>query len=133
MNIEDFFNDPNGPAYQKEEKRVGPPLDYIAEKLRNSIESHHEVLRITRECILIDLPREPCYSDESEISIKEECLEFNAMYGFHNAVIAFLALYNMLGSAAEADYTERLSKIKKNDLDKWLDFVEREGSINGQA
>lgn len=133
MKIEDFFKDPNGPAYQKEEKRSGPPLDYIAEKLRYSVESHHEVLRIVRECIRIELPTEPCYSKESGISIKEECLEFNAMYGFHNAIIAFLALYNMLGSAQAPDYTEKLSRTKKEELDKWLDFVEREGSINGQT
>jgi hypothetical protein len=33
----DLFSDPNGPAYQKTETRTGPPLEYVAEKLRSCL------------------------------------------------------------------------------------------------
>ena len=32
--IDDWFQEPNADAYIKTEERTGPPLDYIAEKMR---------------------------------------------------------------------------------------------------
>jgi hypothetical protein len=40
----EFIPDPNGSAYTKKETRVGPPLDYVAEKMRFALESLHELI-----------------------------------------------------------------------------------------
>jgi len=42
---EDIVGDSNGPAHQTTEERHGPPLEYVAEKARHSLEHLHDVLR----------------------------------------------------------------------------------------
>ena len=68
-NFDDLFRDTNGPAYQKEQKRFGPPLEYVGEKLRNSVESWHEVLQNVSENIADDL-------SSGRLSIKKVNLKF---------------------------------------------------------
>ena len=42
------FLDPNGGAYECEETRTGPPLEYVAEKLRRTLEALHDELHADR-------------------------------------------------------------------------------------
>jgi len=36
-----IFTGPNASAYERTEMRYGPPLEYVAEKLRNAVEELH--------------------------------------------------------------------------------------------
>ena len=54
--LDDLFGDPNGPAYQKREERVGPPLSYVGEKLGNSLRAVHELARGLHGVSSSDLP-----------------------------------------------------------------------------
>lgn len=121
-NFDDLFCDTNGPAYQKEQKRFGPPLEYVGEKLRNSVESWHEVLQNVSENIADDL-------SSGRLSVKKDLLLSPAHYGFYNALIAFLALHNMLGSAQSPSLVSEHASKSKDEFKLWLDFIEREGSI----
>lgn len=120
--FDEIFRDTNGPAYQKEEKRFGPPLEYVGEKLRNSVESWHEVVQNVLEYIPEDL-------STGRLSIKKDLLLSPAHYGFYNALVAFLALHNMLGSANSPSLVNEHASKSKDDFKLWLDFIEREGSV----
>lgn len=129
---DDLMKDTNGPAYKKEEKRVGPPLEYVGEKIRKALESEHALLRNIIECVPDNLPLAPCYQEGAPISIKHDCLESLAHYSFHNLLIAFAALYNMLSSVGESGDVERFLKMGKEEFARWLNLIEREGSVVGR-
>ena len=44
--IDDLFSPPNGPAYERQETPMGPPLEYVAEKLRSAVEASYNMCRI---------------------------------------------------------------------------------------
>ena len=131
MDPDDFMRSTNGSAYTNREERTGPPLDYIGEKTRKATESAHEVIKGIEACVPDDLPLPAGYKEHTPFKAKEALLLSPAHYGFHNAVIAFLALNNMLGAAQSLEDVKRLARMDTEEFCKWLDFVEREGSVLG--
>ncbi len=107
---EDLFRDPNDGAYVREQLRTGPPLEYVCEKTRRTLESLHAVLR--------ELPGDSVR--QSEI-----------FHAFVNALTAHLALNNMLALANEPDARERLLRMSRERFQDWLDRVDRGGSVCG--
>ena len=51
-----YFADPNGPAYRTSEHRSGPPLDYVAEKLRNALFELHAAVQASGRARAASLP-----------------------------------------------------------------------------
>lgn len=47
--LDDLFREPNGPAHQARQTRVGPPLEYVAEKLAATLGDLHRALAATWE------------------------------------------------------------------------------------
>jgi hypothetical protein len=43
FDLDEILGDSNAGAYQRVEERTGPPLEYVAEKSRNTIEAIHTV------------------------------------------------------------------------------------------
>jgi hypothetical protein len=103
----DLFSDPNGPAYQKTETRTGPPLDYVAEKLRSCL------------CDLHGLNR--------RVEIDE--VRDDVAPAFYHAAVAYLALYNMLALADPRSFIERLLAMSREEFDDWLDGIQLGGSV----
>src|SRR6266404_8623895 len=89
---------PNGPlGYTHTETRSGPPLTYVAEKLRASIEFLHSLRCQATIDVPDDLPcperhlvRRPSYNPKQG-SVLNPCHT-----AFRYAVISYLALNNML-------------------------------------
>lgn len=46
--LEGLFSEPDGPAYAKREERVGPPLEYVREKIGNSLRTLHDLAHNAR-------------------------------------------------------------------------------------
>jgi hypothetical protein len=44
LNPDDWFREPNDGAYETTKERTGPPLDYVAEKLRSSLKACHKLV-----------------------------------------------------------------------------------------
>lgn len=121
--IDDLFSDPNGPAYEAEEKRIGVPLDYIAEKLRSCLESLHSGIRGSPA---VFSPRQPGSGDDGNIALAANRGAF--MY----AIVTFLALHNMLGIAKDpSDLADRLVDYTRTEFRDWLDQIEQGGSLVG--
>jgi hypothetical protein len=106
MDVEDLFTDPNGPAYQKLENRQGPPLAYVAEKLRHCLESVHLAAR---------RPEDTGHADSA----------------FRYGLTSYLALMNLLGLANDLDLSDRLLAMETDAFSGWLDRVTEEGSVTG--
>jgi hypothetical protein len=56
MELPDGLTEPNAGAYTKTETREGPPLDYVAEKLRTSLEVLHTLYHAAERALPHDLP-----------------------------------------------------------------------------
>ncbi len=112
---EDGLPDANGPAYQKTERRTGPPLDYVAEKMRSCIEQLHASIQTLRE------------HEQS----KKDGLSESVRSAFRYAVISYLALMNMLGVANNQSIFDRLLAMSPEDLREWIDRIHIEGSVIG--
>jgi len=104
---DDEFWGPNAGAYELTETRSGPPLDYVAEKLRRALEELHGWLS--------GAGRE----------------EGSAQHGFYNGLVAYLALKNFLGLVRDPKLVERLAGYSRDDFSDWLDRVDAEGSVRG--
>ena len=107
---DDLFRPPNDDAYIKQEVRSGPPLDYVAEKTRRTLESLHDALRRPDP----DPPR--------------GCQLRSA---FHTALIAHLALNNMLALVNDTGAEDRLLQMSHEQFGDWLDRVAQGGSVSG--
>ena len=110
--IDDLFTDPNAGAYEVEETRVGPPLTYVGEKLRYSLECTHRAVRALQA------------SPEGEA-------QRNADAAFRYGLTAYLGLYNMLGMILDHRKLDALLALDEDGLEEWLDTVQREGSVSG--
>ena len=125
-----YFQDPNGPAYRKQETRSGPPFDYVGEKLRNALFELHGLLktaqRVRRTFSSTGAERLP-QSARDDL----DAVEHSAGHAFAYQVTAFLALHNMLGATGAPDHLGRLRAVSPDDFERWLDFIEREGSVLG--
>lgn len=122
VNIDDiddaFPGPPNAGAYEKQEQRSGPPLTYVAEKFRHSLEGLHRAIRTMRVALKGDTAR----ADQTV---------FQARYAFYSAVVGYLALHNMLALASEHDISERLLRYSEDDFADWLNRIDTEGSVTG--
>lgn len=107
--IDDLFREPNGPAYEAREVRIGPPLGYVGEKLANSLRSIHAAHASAPE--------------NYEVTAQLRS-------AFHYALVAFLALHNML-ALADLDREPQLLTLSADDFSDWLVSIEREGSVTG--
>jgi hypothetical protein len=106
----EVVGDSNAGAYQKTEQRVGPPLDYVAEKLRGAVEQIHAV--------------------HARLG-SGDAARAAAQAAFHYALVAYLALNNMLTLAGDHQVVTRLLAMPGDELDRWLDAVDSEGSVTG--
>ena len=105
----DIVGDSNAGAYQRVEERTGPPLSYVSEKLRGALEQiHHSYGRLGDD----DAAR-------------------SAQAAFRYALVAYLALNNMLALAGDHGLPLRLLGVSSAELDRWLDAVDAEGSVTG--
>lgn len=121
----------NGPAFQKKEERYGPPLDYVGEKLRSAVVAAHENLYNVKNYVPTNLKREPEFTEQAPENIKNDILLSAASSTLYYTLIAYLALHNMLGAATAKTFFESVTNKNREELKKWLDLIEREGSVNG--
>lgn len=110
--IDDLFTDPNAGAYEVEETRVGPPLAYVGDKLRCSMEHAHRAARLMRT------------SPEREAHQEADA-------AFRYGLTAYLGLYNMLGLILDHRKLDALLELDEDAFEGWLDTVRREGSVGG--
>ncbi|MBK1735822.1 hypothetical protein CKO15_11145 [Halorhodospira abdelmalekii] len=132
MNFDDVMKSTNGPAYEKEEIRNGPPLEYVGEKLKSSLEQQHELLNNINACVPDGLPLPPEYSEDCPLSVKPDFLVSPAFASFYYQIIAFAALFNMLGSVSSSTEVQRLAEMPRSEFRKWLNIIEGEGSVSGK-
>ena len=136
MSLDDDFDweailgDSNGPAYQKTEERHGPPLEYVAEKARHSLEHLHEVLRLTEEHARGGLSR-PEAPNGTAVSPMHGSLLTSTRAAFHYGLVAYLALENMLNLANDHNLVDRLLHMSTTEFRSWLEAVGAEGSVTG--
>jgi hypothetical protein len=128
--LDETPGDPNSDAYQKTETRTGPPLDYVAEKLRSSLEMLHATVRCIREIVPDDLPLPPGFKEFPD-SVKQNWLVSPAWSAFRHGITAFCALQNMLALADDQEMFERLLGYSTEQFRDWLDNIEREGLVRG--
>jgi len=127
--FDDLFTDPNGPAYQKTEERTGLPLSYVAEKIRHSLESLHQ-LNVAIEKVPDDIPA-PGKWVEATPSLKEAYLRSPVQHAFHYGLVGYLALFNLLALANDHNLAKRLLKMSRDDFSEWLERIAAEGSVTG--
>ena len=121
LNPDDWFRGSNDEAYEKIEERTGVPLDYVAEKLRKSVEASHQVLAAVRR-----VDQEPPKGEEPEISLR-----LHASLAFQYGITSYLALMNMLALANDSDVFERLAHYSKEEFKDWLERIHQQGSVTG--
>jgi hypothetical protein len=109
-NLNNLITDHNGGAYEKEETRVGLPLDYVASKQRQSLENIH-------------------YIEKQFRSNKDDY--FFMHYAFSSGIKAFLALYNMLALTNDNQLYDRLLAYTDDEFEGWLNNIEKHGCVNG--
>jgi hypothetical protein len=104
----------SGPAYTETETRTGPPLRYVAEKLRRSLES----LQPLHGNLVSD---DPLQAD----------LHGSCRSAFRNALTAHLALWRRLELKDDEKIVDWLLHLSSEDFGRWLDMTERNGSVSG--
>lgn len=120
--IDDLFRDPNAGAYEVEETRAGPPLDYVGGKLRDALEYSHRLVRGMRH---------PPGLPTARAGLDMDALRRDAEATFRYALTSYLALYNMLGLISDHRKVDALLELDGDALEGWLDMVQREGSVRG--
>ena len=130
MHPDDSFRPPNDNAYETNEVRTGPPLAYVAEKSRHTLEALHSLIRDIRHRMPQDwLVAAP--SSGPPVSIREEYLLPAALHAFRSAVVGYLALNNMLALANDNDLDDRLLAYSRDEFKAWLDRIDQAGSVTG--
>lgn len=99
----------NGPAYTIQQAREGVPLSYVGGKLANAIEELNSHAR-----------RHPEQRD-------------GLLAAMHYSLVAYLGLHNMLAKANDRTLAPRILSASREELDRWLALVEREGDVQGLA
>jgi len=117
-NLEDMFRPPNDEAYEKDEIRTGPPLDYVAEKLRRSLELTHYLIHSLNNL-------------EGPSQSALDPLLYQTSGAFQYQLTSYLALKNMLALANEKDFFERLEFLSNEDFKEWFDRIDQQGSVTG--
>jgi hypothetical protein len=106
---DDFPLDANGPAYTSRQERDGVPLAYVGEKLGRAIEELH---------------RYAANHPDQRGALQ------HTMYFL---LVAHLGLHNMLAKTADRTLPLRLLGGSRDQLDAWLELIEREGDVQGLA
>jgi len=122
---DDLIRPPNDNAYEAKEVRTGPPLDYVAEKLGRSLETLHSLIREIQRRVPGDL------LVDNRASVRDEYLLPTARYGFHCALVAYLALKNMLALANDSDLDDKLLAYSGDEFKEWLGRIGQAGSVTG--
>jgi hypothetical protein len=127
---DDFFRPPNDNAYEADELRTGPPLDYVAEKFRHNLEALHRLIydiqnRVPKDLTMGQPPGEPA------VSVRDELLLPSAHYAFRSAIVGYLALKNMLALANDNSLSDRLLSYSREEFKDWLDRIDQGGSVTG--
>ena len=117
QDAEHWFRDPNDGAYEKTEERTGPPLEYVAEKLRRNLEVTHNILAALKS--------------PSDTESESSNLSFQAATAFRSSLIAYLALQNLLALIDEGKLFDRVEAYSRQDFSEWLDRIDRQGSLTG--
>jgi hypothetical protein len=114
---EELFRSPNGGAYEKQELRTGPPLDYVAEKYRSSLEMTHYLLgTVNNSDIKNDLK-------DTLLSQIRGALRYQ--------LTGYLALKNMLAVVSNEGIFQRIEHYSREDFSDWLNGVDQQGSVQG--
>lgn len=127
---DDFVRLPNDDAYETNEVRTGPPLAYVAEKVRHTLEALHSLIHEIRDRVPQDL-LVVAPSSGPPVSIKEEYLLPAALHAFRSAIVGHLALNNMLALANDNDLDDRLLAYSRDEFKEWLDRIDQAGSVTG--
>jgi len=110
LDLDAILGDSNAGAYQRVEERTGPPLAYVAEKSRGALEQIHAV--------------------HAQLDAGSRA-RGAAQAAFHYGLVAYLALNNMLTLAGDHAVVTRLLAMPREELERWLDAVDAEGSVTG--
>jgi hypothetical protein len=110
-NPDDLFRGPNDNGYEKGQMRVGPPLEYVAEKIRHGLEATHQLLADLRQ------------------GNDRETLLFSARFAFHSQLTGYLALNNLLALASDHALAQRLEGYSRQEFTEWSDRIEQQGSV----
>jgi hypothetical protein len=109
MQEDDFPMDANGPAFTSAQVRQGVPLSYVGEKLARAIEELHRYASTHPE-------------------------QHQELYGpMYFLLVAHLGLHNMLAKASDRTLPTRLLQGSREELERWLELIERDGDIAGLA
>jgi hypothetical protein len=127
MNTPEPLRDPNDGAFIETETRTGPPLNYVAEKLRSCLEELHATYNLSRRDLPDDLPRPR--GAPSNYSTKDDSVLSPCFGAFNSALVSYLALNNILALANDRDIEHRLLDMSREDFKRWLDDIDREGSV----
>ena len=120
---DDFLRPPNDNAYESDELRTGPPLDYVAEKFRHCLEGLHG----TVDEIERGSGKESAMTEADE----NDLVGFQAKYAFQSAIVGYLALKNMLALASDNNLSSRLLSYSREEFKDWLDRIDQGGSVTG--
>lgn len=130
MELPDGLTEPNAGAYTKTETREGPPLDYVAEKLRSSLEVLHTLYLAAAQDLPDDLPVPKRFQaaklayDVKTGSVLNPCQD-----AFRLGLTAYLALNNLLGIANDQGIFGRLLAMPHDEFANWLRRITEEGSV----
>ncbi len=103
---------------QKTDTQGGPPLSYVAEKLRDALRTTHGLANL--------MDRSTVTSPD-----RKEVLLIMAHHAFHSQLVAYLALKNMLALLDSDDLLRRLRGYSPEEFDWWLARVDEHGSAAG--
>ena len=120
---DDFLRPPNDNAYESDELRTGPPLDYVAEKIRHCLEGLHGTIH--------NIERGSGTEAATTDADQDALVGFQAKYAFDSAIVGYLALKNMLALASDNDLSSRLSSYSRKEFADWLDRIDQGGSVKG--
>jgi len=120
----------NIPAYTRTETRHGPPLDYISEKLSSALLELHYLCRtiLQEEIIETRIPGDTKRRMRATFEEEIECASWNV---FYQTLKSFLGLNNLLSIIDEQGICEKLLAMDYDEFQKWLRYVETEGSTTG--
>jgi len=98
-----------------------PTLDYIAEKVGNSLAMLHALYRD----ITIYVPDEltPLTSQEVPISIKRDVLLSQTFHAFRYELTAYLSLINRENAISSPDVFAKLLDKSTEEFEAWLELV----------
>jgi len=115
---DEMFRGPNDGAYEKEEIRTGPPLDYVAEKIRSAMELTHFLISTLSRTDLADANDRDTMLSQARGSLRYQ-------------MTGYLALKNMLALASDQGLFGRLERFSYDDFHDWLDRIDQQGTTTG--